>query len=161
MGKKCEKIEWILIRMNCVKACVENVENSMEYCCACKVSLRICNNKGEDKNLDWNYEYSRKVEKYRTNKREKIFDRFYYSFTFLFLFQIFFYFFIFFFFFFIVENWYWHTYGFIYIESFLLNFKIKIVDWFFYFKVIEMGSFWYVSILSTSQLQCIGFSRRL
>lgn len=155
-----EEIEWILIRMNCVKACVENVENSIEYCCACKV--RVCNNiikkkikiRIETMNIR---EKSKNIELIKEKKYLTDFiirSRFYF-------YSKFFFFHFFLFFFFIVENWYWHTYGFIYIESFLLNFKIKIVDWFFYFKVVEMGSFWYVSILSTSQLQCIGFSRRL
>ena len=155
-----EEIEWILISMNCVKAYVENVENNIEYCCACKV--RVCNNiikkkikiRIETMNI---CEKSKNIELIKEKKYLTDFiirSRFYF-------YSKFFFFHFFLFFFFIVENWYWHTYGFIYIESFLLNFKIKIVDWFFYFKVVEMGSFWYVSILSTSQLQCIGFSRRL
>lgn len=84
------------------KACVENVENSIEYCCACKV--RVCNNiikkkikiRIETMNIR---EKSKNIELIKEKKFDKIFDRFYYSFTFLFLFQIFFYFFIFFFFF--------------------------------------------------------------
>lgn len=148
--------------MNCVKAYVENVENNIEYCCACKV--RVCNNiikkkikiRIETMNIR---EKSKNIELIKEKKYLTDFiirSRFYFYSKFFSIFSFFF-----FFFYSTRKLILTHVRIYIYIESFLLNFKIKIVDWFFYFKVVEMGSFWYVSILSTSQLQCIGFSRRL